>query len=1150
MTIRLRRPGTVPLVVSLSRFQDLRPSLRLAMEDRATELERIYVRASASRPLQDLGADAAGPGAVSRPIDLSSGLSGDFVGDLGAALGWVPGVSPPNGARSGGASALGMDSRDNAFSLNGQPTFGGSLPRDGLTHTVRLSTYDPRLGRFAGASVTSMLQSGNFIQRSATRLTLQPRLPGFGNGSGSILPPLPWSRVFSNTMSGPLLAERTFYSISAQVQEAVTTVPTLFAQRGAADASAEFGDSLARLRQLAESLGIIRPEAFAASVIQRQRRGSAIARVDLTPNAQPSGNPQAAVLYLLMTGSADQSTNDGVGRTSTADAASRRDRTDLSLQTVWAPYLRSTLLEVRSRFALGRAGNSPASLRPSVAVVPLAAGGGTTLEALLGGTEDPVLRDRYRAWESTIDIAWRTVSGAHTYRAFAEAALHRRSIASAPSPGGQYVFAGLDALRSGNPALYARDRTDLRFSGQSSHLALALSDSWSPGAQARSPFATRPGGLSAIFGLRAELDAVWTPADEFPGRSATAASKAQYRGVQLAVLPMIGLTWRAREISRRIEGFSSSFFRHEFQGGVRQYRGGMSVLGISSLPVTAGLGQFREREECVGNAILLPSWEDSMQGEMRCRAPTGAPTVLTAPSRTTLARAWRPPQSVRAEFRWLRRQSAALSTDATITGAINTAQAGALDVNVSSLTRWRDSSEGGRPQFFGVDAVDPATGAVSPAAARNEVQRGRLIELRSDGTSRLTQLTVGATWRPRATGTPRLDPISTFSGQLRVAYTRIAGRIFGNAYTLGTTASPADRVSGRLATPAHTVLVSGRLTLDTWFTMQIGVRLSSGSRFSPVYRTDVNGDGAANDRVYVPSREAGAAQLAGLPRGIRGCLERFAGHFVAVNGCSGPWTTTMSPVLIDLDSRRFRLGSRGSLTVAVVNPLTAVDRIVNRNRPRGWGSFSALDPAVFGVVGFDTASRTFRYAPNPGLGWGRTSAALTQPPFGLTVDYRLDLSRNLETQRIETFVRRGDAGTPVPPSQFRASLLKDAEAFAAEDIGSILKSLDSLGCDSAQVLELQALGQQRTRERVALIAALAERLTNSLHDLRSKALRQAWHETMIASLESSERITARALQILRPAQIDWLLRNELLPSFTRPRGWLERERRSPQLIVR
>lgn len=202
------------------------------------------------------------------------------------------------------------------------------------------------------------------------------------------------------------------------------------------------------------------------------------------------------------------------------------------------------------------------------------------------------------------------------------------------------------------------------------------------------------------------------------------------------------------------------------------------------------------------------------------------------------------------------------------------------------------------------------------------------------------------------------------------------------------------------------------------------------------------------------------------------------------------------------------------------------------------------------VTGFDPATLRFQYIPGTGATATRQVRTLFQPPLTVSLDVRLDLGRNLETQRIETFIRRGDGGAPLPPSQFRDGLLRDAAAFAAEDIVFIVQSLDSLNCDSTQRARLLHLSQRRVTERTVLLSRLAEQLTDHLHDLKSRELRQIWHATMIASLESSERISAEALQILTSEQANWLLRRELLPSFTRPRGWLDRERRTPQVMVR
>ncbi len=1147
MIVAFRRIGVAPMRRAVATRAEVAAPLLIILEDRAAVLERSIVRAKPSRPVQDLSLSTPTPGATARTLDAASGLSGDLTGDLGAALVWLPGVFVPPGGGLKDASVFGLNGADNARTINGQSNLGGALPRDGLTHALRLSTYDPRVGRFAGAVLTSVLQSGNFIQRTAARVTVQPAAAGLVGGAGGLGAQLPNSVIASGTLSGPLTVDQMFYSVSAQVRNTTTNVPTLALLDSPEFVIPGLRDSLTALRSAAQSLGLLRSERLANRVPQSTTSASAIARLDLTPNAQPSGDAQATVLYLLFTGALERRRNQNVGRTTTLDAATRSDRHDASVQAVWAPFLRSALLEVRSKVGIGTEHMRPVSLLPKAVVSPFAVNGDIGLVASLGGAAMPEVHDEYRAWETGADVAWRNTSGSHAFNAFALLDVYARTLAGSITRTGVYSFQSLDAFRRNAPASFVRVPTNPAVAAYSSHVALGLSDTWTANLASRDPFAVRAGGLMVQYGIRAEADAVSLPHDSASGSAGQSRSGTFTR---VAVLPMIGATWRLSEVTRRVGGFTTSFFRHEFQAGARQYRGGLGVVGASSLPFAAGLGRLRGSEECVGRAILTPTWGIADAAADACGDVDGSPAVLRTASRSALAQEWRPPQSSRAELRWSRRQSPGLSSDMTWTMASNTRQADLIDHNLRRDPVGVDASEGNRARYFTAAAVDAGTGAVSIATSRRDAQYGRLMELSSTGQSRVMQVTAGVTWRPGATGTARLDPVRAVNGQLRVAYTGSAGSQSGNAYTMGATGEPDERVRGRLTAPAHAFLLSTRLTFNSWVSLQAGVRVASGVRYTPVYSMDVNGDGVANDRIYVPDGARGDALLDALPALARTCLGRTRAQFAEVNGCEAPWSTTLSPILIELDARRFRLGTRGAVTLAISNPLSGIDRLVHGSRVQGWGTLLPVDPALLTVTGFEPATQRFRYISATGVTAARHARTLFQPPLTVSLDVRLDLGRNLETQRIETFIRRGDAGTPLPPSQFRDALLRDAAAFAAEDILFIVQSLDSLNCDSTQRARLLHLSRRRVTERTALLSRLAEQLTDHLHDLKSRELRTIWHATIIASLESSERISAEALQILTPAQTSWLLRRELLPSFTRPKGWLDRERRTPQVMVR
>jgi len=73
-------------------------------------------------------------------------------------------------------------------------------------------------------------------------------------------------------------------------------------------------------------------------------------------------------------------------------------------------------------------------------------------------------------------------------------------------------------------------------------------------------------------------------------------------------------------------------------------------------------------------------------------------------------------------------------------------------------------------------------------------------------------------------------------------------------------------------------------------------RLSSGAPFTPMVASDVNGDGARNDRAFVfdpagaaPEAAAMSRLLAAADPRVAACLESQVGQVAQRNSCRGPW---------------------------------------------------------------------------------------------------------------------------------------------------------------------------------------------------------------------------------------------------------------------
>src|SRR5690606_13014295 len=125
----------------------------------------------------------------------------------------------------------------------------------------------------------------------------------------------------------------------------------------------------------------------------------------------------------------------------------------------------------------------------------------------------------------------------------------------------------------------------------------------------------------------------------------------------------------------------------------------------------------------------------------------------------------------------------------------------------------------------------------------------------------------------------------------------------GQSFAGATTAGNPNEVEWGTASNdrRHTL----NLTLSYPITPEIEItalgRLSSGSPFTPMVNRDINGDGARNDRAFVPDPatadpEIAAAMLRVLdavPGRVRDCLEKQFGRIAERNSCRNGWSQSL-----------------------------------------------------------------------------------------------------------------------------------------------------------------------------------------------------------------------------------------------------------------
>src|SRR5205807_8768771 len=150
-----------------------------------------------------------------------------------------------------------------------------------------------------------------------------------------------------------------------------------------------------------------------------------------------------------------------------------------------------------------------------------------------------------------------------------------------------------------------------------------------------------------------------------------------------------------------------------------------------------------------------------------------------------------------------------------------------------------------------------------------------------------------------------------------------------------------------------------------------------GAPFTPIVGSDINGDGAKNDRAFIfnPALTADTAiangmqaLLAAAPSPIRSCLRRQLGGIAARNSCTGPWQASLD-LQLNWRPEWFGLDRRLTMSLLTVNLLGGlVEWLHGRAQLRGWGYAAAPDPVLLHVRRLGPPSGQLRYAVHGPLG--------------------------------------------------------------------------------------------------------------------------------------------------------------------------------------
>lgn len=1077
-------------------------------------------------------------------VSPNNGLIGDFTGDLSAALATIPGITiiPSATGDLPTISAFGITG-GNSTALNGM-SFGGNVPRDGFRVAVVSSTYDPSKGGFAGIQTSVRMNAGSNLKFRSLHGTLDAPQLQWTTPVAQRLSTRYDQQIVSGTASGPIVLDHVFYSSSFQLQRRTSGLTSLSNADAATLAALRISsDSVQRLFTLLGPTGIPLRTSDVPSQRQNMEARGAV-RFDWTPNTASGAGPTligpefivigggsggAQDSYYLQAGGTVRN-SDGlmIGTTSIPSFGGQSTHRDGWTQFTAAKYLpKSILNETTVSFSGAVDHTDPYLDLPSARILvgsTLADGEGGLTTLTVGGNSQP--RTESRGWQTELrnQTSWNTWDKRHSLQLTVSGA-QEGFVAIQDAGFGSYSYNSLSDFATGRPASYSRTLTGRRGSGSALTGALGIGDTY----VTQAPKAPVPGGLGITipppmiqYGLRIEGNHFGSA----PGYNRQVDSvfglRTDHVPSTVAVMPMLG--FRAQFLPPIKSDFGFFFGpRLTVNGGIREYRGSIAARTLDSYSRQTGLPDAIRQLYCVGDATPSANWQqfEASSGAIPTACADGTNGSLLAQSTPPIAayaqnyalfESWRP--TLDASFQV--NQDLRIAVNGTYT--LNRDMPSFYDVNLNPTSRFALASEGGRPVYVSASSIVTATGATAWTESRVSPLFAHVAESRSD--LRGETHTLG--------GTLSYSPLilnSTTSWFGSVGYTYSDSREQYRGFT-STDGDPTQVGWSRGSQAKHAVTLNFRYANKLGSLSMFG-RMQSGAAYTPSVIGDINGDGYSNDRAFVfnPAVVADTSiangmtrLLASAPSGARACLARQIGTIVGRNSCTAPWAFTNLSLSISPDNYRIGLGNRGSVSFFVNNILSGLDQAVHgSNKLHGWGQSSFPDPTLLTVRGFDPMKQQFIYTVNPQFGNTAVFRNTFRQPFQLTVDFRMDVSPDRETQQLESLLRPRKADNVKMLSEAQ---IKSRIARANDPVQQLLLIKDSLKLTDAQVDSMKKLSQKAMVSRDSIAGVVAHYLFLRNGDYGGADVREYWHAAAIASYTVYFRSMKQILAVFTPEQIE------------------------------
>jgi hypothetical protein len=1086
-TLTVRFLGMAPATLNIAHVADEdRLVTNVTLSQNPTEIQGIVVRA---RQNPRDGADRPTPGSTERNLtpDQVARLPIDPT-DLALLATLAPGVVgiDATDSTSSAFSVAGLRPDANSVTLDGL-TFGSStIPQDAVRNTrVITSTYDVARGQFSGGQIASTTRSGSNFMQGTFNYSLRDQQLAWEAGDQSAFNRGYTQNQLSGGFGGPIVKDKFFSFGSVQVRRRTDAVPSLVnADAATLERVGVSQDSVNRFFDILQGYGLTPTSDFEDS-----RNGdnySSLVRLDwlasdgqtLTIRGDFRGTGQdptrVGTLALPQTGGNQKSSGGGLMVVLSSNFAGR------------------FINELRAYGQTDQRHSDPFFFMPSARVQvnsDLAdARSITTLS--FGGNSGLPNRSDTKSLDVSDELSWLPGDGSHRIKLGALFSGSQFEQDVTTNRLGTFTFNSLEDLAANQPSIFTRTLSPRIRNGTGVNSALYLGDTWR---QSRS--------LQLTYGGRLEH----TQFNGAPAFNPEIEQRFGYRTDDIPTethfSPRVGFTWALGGSTangafggggfggfgrggRGGGGFggggrggggqpggqqpnanSTSSVPIIIRGGVGEFRSVIPTSLYSAAQNATGLSQSESQLYCVGAFVPIPDWNifdgDESGIPTTCAGGTvNTPPITARPNVTVFEKDFSAPRAWRASLGAQRRifDRMQLSVDANYAHGVD--QYGFRDLNLNATPRFALAAEGGRPVFAAPDAIVPTTGVVSILSSRIAPQYGQVISVGSDLQSESEQLTVaangitrgGAIFNISYTLTHAIDQSSAGGGSATGGFS--AATTAGDPNVREWAPSNFNRTHSFVGTVTYPFNEGLELTA-------IG-RMSSGAPFTPMVASDINADGARNDRAFIfdPSTTSDTsvsnamARLVGNSSSrVAGCLESQFGTVAGRNSCDGPWQPSLD-FQVNWRPRVLGLDRRLMISATTVNFLGGMDQLFNGQKNlKGWGSFRAGDPTLLYVRGFDASSEKYLYQVNERFGAQRSGQGSIVLPFQIGFQARYTLGPDRTRDIVRGALAQRAAGRVGGPGGFASRF----DRVLPNPIAQILARKDSMALTDSQVVRLTTL---------------------------------------------------------------------------------------------